>query len=119
MSAPFLRLVAVNGAQIAPVDAASAPKPRICDEATREDREIMLAIIKEHLGHITHSMGRIQYLTKELEESLGISLPEYMPHSLPERPGPTSPPDPLPLQHDSTGFHHEERAPAPVSPLHP
>jgi hypothetical protein len=48
----------------------------------------MLAIIKEHLGHITHSMGRIQSLAKELEESLGISLPEFIPHPLPDLPRP-------------------------------
>jgi hypothetical protein len=46
----------------------------------------MLAIIKEHLGHLTHSVGRIQSLAKELEESLGISLPEFTPHPLPDLP---------------------------------
>ncbi len=79
MSATHLRLVAVDGAQIAP-----APRRRVRDAARREEREIVLAIIKEHLGHITHSMGRIQSLAKELEESLGISLPEFTPHPRPE-----------------------------------
>jgi len=74
MSAPHLRLVAVDGAQIAP-----APRRRVRDAARREEREIMLAIIKEHLGHITHSMSRIQFLAKELAESLGISLPDCTP----------------------------------------
>ena len=44
----------------------------------------MLAIIKEHLGHITHSVSRIQTLASELEASLGISLPEYTPYPLPD-----------------------------------
>jgi hypothetical protein len=46
----------------------------------------MLAIIREHLGHITHSMGRIQTLASELEASLGISLPEFTPHPPPDLP---------------------------------
>lgn len=81
MPASHLRLVAVDGAQVAPV-----PRRRTRDAARREEREIVLAIIKEHLGHITHSMGRIQSLSKELEESLGISLPEFTPHPLPDLP---------------------------------
>ena len=81
MSASHLRLVAVDGAQIAP-----APRRRIRDAARREEREIMLAIIKEHLGHLTHSVSRIQALAGELEASLGISLPEFTPHPLPDLP---------------------------------
>jgi hypothetical protein len=73
--------VALDGAQIAP-----APRRRVRDAARREEREIMLLIIKEHLGHLTHSVSRIQALAKELEESLGISLPEYTPHPLPDLP---------------------------------
>jgi hypothetical protein len=71
MSASHLRLVAVNGAQIAP-----APRRRVRDAARREEREIMLAIIREHLGHITHSLNRLKTLTNELEGSLGIPLPD-------------------------------------------
>jgi hypothetical protein len=81
MSASHLRLVAVDGAQIAP-----APRRRVRDAARREEREIMLAIIREHLGHLTHSVGRIQALAGELEVSLGISLPEFTPHPLPDLP---------------------------------
>lgn len=70
MSALHLRLVAVDGAQIAP-----APRrPRGWN--VRRERETRLAIIKEHLGHITHSLNRLKTLTNELETSLGISLPD-------------------------------------------
>jgi hypothetical protein len=31
-------------------------------------------------------VSRIQSLAKELEESLGISLPEFVPHPLPDLP---------------------------------
>ena len=81
MFATHLRLVAVDGAQIAP-----APRRRVRDAARREEREIMLAIIKEPLGHLTHSVSRIQALAGELEASLGISLPEFTLHPLPEPP---------------------------------
>jgi hypothetical protein len=68
MRSSNLRLVAVDGAQVAP-----APRrPRGWN--VRREREIRLAIIKEHLGHITHSLGRLKTLTNELESSLGISL---------------------------------------------
>jgi|UPI0004B47C61 hypothetical protein len=83
MPATHLRLVAIDGAQIAP-----APRRRVRDAARRAEHEIMLLIIKEHLGHLTHSVSRIQALAKELEESLGISLPEFMPHPLPDLPRP-------------------------------
>jgi hypothetical protein len=33
-------------------------------------------------------MGRLQSLAKELEEGLGISLPEFIPHPLPDLPRP-------------------------------
>jgi hypothetical protein len=81
MPATHLRLVAVDGAQVAP-----APRRRVRDAVRREEREIMLAVIKEHLGHLTHSVSRIQSLAKEREESLGISLPEITPHPLPDLP---------------------------------
>jgi hypothetical protein len=72
MSAPHLRLVAIDGAQIAP-----APRrPRGWN--VRRERETQLAIIREHLGRIAHSMDRIQTLAGELEASLGISLPEEL-----------------------------------------
>jgi chromosome segregation ATPase len=95
-----LRLVTVDGTQI-------APAPRIARGGwkVRQDREITLAIIHEHLGHLTHEMAdathslahiamsvnRIQTLTRELEASLGISIPDFTPHQLPRRP--SSPPD--------------------------
>jgi hypothetical protein len=78
MPATHLRLVAVDGAQIAP-----APRCRVRDAARREEREIMMAIIREHLGHITHSVGRIQ--------ALGISLPDCTPW--PRRDALSVPPD--------------------------
>jgi len=78
MPAAHLRLVAVDGAQIAP-----APRCRVRDAARREEREIMMAIIREHLGHITHSVGRIQ--------ALGISLPDCTPW--PRRDALSGPPD--------------------------
>jgi hypothetical protein len=74
MPATHLRLVSVDGAQIAP-----APRRRVHDAARREEREIMMAIIREPLGHITHSVGRIQALAGELEATLGISLPDCTP----------------------------------------
>jgi hypothetical protein len=68
MRANHLRLVAIDGSQIAP-----APRrPRGWN--VRREREIRLSIIKEHLAHISHSMDRIKTLTGELESSLGISL---------------------------------------------
>jgi hypothetical protein len=68
MRTSHLRLVAVDGAQVAP-----APRrPRGWN--VRREREIRLAIIKEHLGHLTHSLARLKTLTNELESSLGISL---------------------------------------------
>jgi hypothetical protein len=49
--ASHLRLVTVDGTQI-------APAPRIARGGwkVRQDREITLAIIHEHLGHLTHEM---------------------------------------------------------------
>jgi len=68
MHRPHLRLVAIDGTQVAP-----APRrPRGWN--VRREREIRLAIIKEHLSHITHSLARLKTLTGELESSLGISL---------------------------------------------
>jgi hypothetical protein len=78
MPATHLRLVAVDGAQVAP-----APRrPRGWN--VRRDREIRLAIIKEHIGHITHSLNRLKTLTNELEDSLGISLPDDFVWSRPD-----------------------------------
>jgi hypothetical protein len=80
MRSSHLRLVAVDGTQVA-----SAPRrPRGWN--VRREREEKLAIVKEHLGRITHSMSRIQTLASELEASLGISLPEFTPHPLPDLP---------------------------------
>jgi hypothetical protein len=94
MPATHLRLVAVDGSQVA-----AAPRRRVRDAVRREEREIMLAIIKEHPGHLTHSVSRIQSLAKEREESLGISLPEVTPHPSRIYLGLTSPPDPSRLRH--------------------
>jgi hypothetical protein len=46
----------------------------------------MLAVIHEHLGHITYSVESIKTLSGELEQSLGISLPEWTPPPLPDFP---------------------------------
>ncbi len=73
MHTSHLRLVAVDGAQVAP-----APRrPRGWN--VRREREIRLAIIKEHLGHVEHSLNRLKTLTDELEASLGISLGDCSP----------------------------------------
>ncbi|MBD2750755.1 hypothetical protein IC232_29370 [Microvirga sp. BT688] len=78
MRSSHLRLVAVDGSQIAP-----APRrPRGWN--VRREREIRLAIIKEHLGHVTHSLERLKTLTDELEASLGISLPDCTPWARPD-----------------------------------
>ncbi|MBQ0820965.1 hypothetical protein KBI52_12185 [Microvirga sp. HBU67558] len=70
MRTSHLRLVAVDGTQVAP-----APRrPRGWN--VRREREIRLVIIKEHLGHVTHSLKRLKTLTEELETSLGLSLPD-------------------------------------------
>ncbi|UVF22279.1 hypothetical protein HPT29_026735 (plasmid) [Microvirga terrae] len=73
-----LRLVAVDGTQVAP-----APRrPRGWN--VRREREIRLCIIKEHLGHVTHSLNRLKTLADELEESLGISIPDFTPWPRPD-----------------------------------
>jgi hypothetical protein len=51
----------------------------------------MMAIIREHLGHITHSVGGLQALAGELEANLGISLPDCTPW--PRRDALSGPPD--------------------------
>lgn len=85
MRASHLRLVAVDGTQVAP-----APRrPRGWN--VRREREIRLAIIKEHLGHLTHSLARLKTLTGELESSLGISLPDDIAWPIPD--ALSSPPD--------------------------
>jgi hypothetical protein len=66
----YLRVVTVDGEQIAP-----APRRRSRGAAHRKEREVLLAIIAEHLGHVEYSVNRIRTLTKELEVNLGISLP--------------------------------------------
>jgi hypothetical protein len=38
----------------------------------RRDRQIKLLVIKEHVGHITHSIARIKELTEELERDFGL-----------------------------------------------
>lgn len=86
MHPSHLRLVTVDGSQVAP-----APRRRVRDAARREECEIMMAIIREHLGHITHSVGRIQALAGELEANLGISLPDCTPW--PRRDALSGPPD--------------------------
>ncbi len=90
--ARFLRLVTVDGAQIAPV-------PRLPRGwRVRQEREETLAIIHEHLGHLTHSMvdltqslgfmtrrvNRLKTLTKEMEASVGVSIPDFDPLPLPD-----------------------------------
>ncbi|WP_404286470.1 hypothetical protein ACD578_15915 [Microvirga sp. RSM25] len=80
MPANHLRLVTVAGHQVAP-----APRRnRTRDQTLRQDREIMLCIIKEHLGHLTHSVDRIKALAVELEISLGIAMPEFEPLPRPD-----------------------------------
>ncbi|WP_157934701.1 hypothetical protein [Microvirga ossetica] len=46
----------------------------------------MLLIIKEHLGNLMHSTSRILALVKELEESRGVSPPDFTLHPLPDLP---------------------------------
>ncbi len=59
MTATHLRLVAIDGAHVAP-----APRrPRGCN--VRREREFRLAIIKEHLGHVEHSLKRLKTLTSK------------------------------------------------------
>ena len=85
MRPSHLRLVAIDGAQVAP-----APRrPRGWN--VRREREIRLAIIKEHLGHLTHSLDRLKTLTDELEASFGISLGDCTPW--PHRDALSGPPD--------------------------
>lgn len=85
MRTSHLRLVAVDGAQVAP-----APRrPRGWN--VRRECEIRLAIIKEHLEHVTHSLERLKTLTDELEAGLGLSLPDCTPW--PRRDALSSPPD--------------------------
>jgi hypothetical protein len=50
----------------------------------RREREIRLCIIKEHLGHLTHSLDRLKTLADELEASLGLSLPDCIPWPRPD-----------------------------------
>jgi hypothetical protein len=76
--APHLRLVAVDGEQIAP-----APRrPRGWN--VRRDREIRIAVIREHLGHITHSLKRLNTLVGELEASCGIPPLDFTPWPHPD-----------------------------------
>ncbi len=89
--ARHLCLVAVDGAQVAP-----APRRRSRDLSKRWEREIRLCVIKEHLGHITHSLLRLSTLVGELEVSCGISVGDCTPWPLPDalNPDPPSPFDP-------------------------
>jgi hypothetical protein len=68
--ASHLRLVAVDGAQIGPV-----PHPPSRDAGLGQEREVTLAIIREHMDHIRHSVNRLQSLSKESESSSDISVP--------------------------------------------
>lgn len=72
MTTSHLRLVAVDGHQIAP-----APKRRTRARAIRHEREIMLTLMKEQLHFLAHSVSRMQTLASDLEESLGIALPNF------------------------------------------
>jgi hypothetical protein len=121
MRSSHLRLVAIDGLQVAP-----APKRLARAKAIRQEREIQLATIKEHLGHLTHSLDRLRTLTGELETSLGIALPEFVPHPFPDLPAGslTSWSDPhrystARLQRYSTGFHHDDQASQPLPPFRP
>ena len=82
MPATHLRLVAVDGAQVAP-----APRRRVRDAARREEREIMLAIIREH--SVTHAFrephsvlgegarGEPRHLPAGLHSMASPGCPEY------------------------------------------
>ncbi|PVE26450.1 hypothetical protein DC522_01415 [Microvirga sp. KLBC 81] len=72
MITPHLRLVTVNGRQIAPI-----PKRLIRARAIRREREIILTLIREQLHFLAHSVSRMQTLASDLEGSLGIALPNF------------------------------------------
>jgi hypothetical protein len=72
MTTSHLRLVAVEGRQIAPV-----PKRLVRARAIRQEREIMLTLMREQLHFLAHSVSRMQTLTSDLEGSLGIALPNF------------------------------------------
>jgi len=86
-----LRLVTVDGNQIAPL-----PRRSIPGATRRQEQEVLLLVIKEHLGHFTHSLARLRTLTRELETNLGISLPDYMPWQRPDPLNPNPPPPDFP-----------------------
>ena len=68
--ASHLRLVAVEGAQIAP-----PPRPRNRDAELGQEWEVTLAIIREHMDHIRHLVDRLRSLSRESELSGNISMP--------------------------------------------
>ncbi len=88
--APHLRLIAVDGEQIAPVPR----RPRGWN--VRRDREIRIAVIREHMGYISQSLGRLTTLVGELEASCGIPALDFTPWPRPDalNPDPPSPFDP-------------------------
>ncbi len=87
--AHHLRLVAVDGEQIAPV-----PR-RPHGWNVRRDREIRIAVIREHMGYISQSLGRLTTLVGELEASCGIPALDFTPWPRPDalNPNPPTPPD--------------------------
>ncbi len=83
------RLVTIDGTQVAPLPPRSIP-----GATKRQEQELLLLVIKEHLGHFTYSLARLYTLTRDLEANLGICLPDYMPW---ERPDPLNPDHPKPF----------------------
>jgi hypothetical protein len=46
--------------------------------------EERLATIKDHVGHLTHSLARLKTLTDEMEADLGLTLPDCTPWPRPD-----------------------------------
>ena len=84
-----LRLVTVDGTQIARVPR----RPRGWN--VRRDRETRIAIIREHMGYISQSLGRLNTLVSEIEASCGIAALDYTPWPRPDalNPNPPTPPE--------------------------
>lgn len=96
--ASYLRLVAVDGAQIA----RTPRRPRGWN--VRREREIRIAIVKEHLGHITNSLQRLNTLVGELETSCGITLGDCTPWPVRMRSPRTFRSHSIPLPKTGTGL---------------